>query len=180
MLHSAPQLKLPTVLLIDDDPISREVVATVLSLSGHAVHTADSGAAALELLASGTCAPGAILMDAQMPGLSGARLIAELRAHSRAVIVVISATLPNGTADGVVAAADGFLLKPFGAEALQNLIEERKSRAVSSPESLLNDDRPVVSTKTLAQFRGMMPEPAVREIYAAIVADLGKRLPALE
>jgi len=180
MLHSAPQLKLPRVLLIDDDLISREVVATVLTLSGHTVHTADSGAAALELLASGTCAPGAILMDAQMPGLSGARLLAELRARSRAVIVVISATPPNGLSDGVVAAADGFLLKPFGAEALQNLIEERRSRVVSSPESLLNDGQPVVSTKTLAQLRGMMPEVAVREIYAATVADLEKRLSALE
>ena len=180
MPHAASQLKLPTVLLIDDDLISREVVATVLTLSGHAVHTADSGAAALELLASGTCAPGAILMDAQMPGLSGARLLAELRARSRAVIVVISATPPNGLSDGVVAAADGFLLKPFGAEALQNLIEERRSRVVSSPESLLNDGQPVVSTKTLAQLRGMMPEVAVREIYAATVADLEKRLSALE
>ena len=39
------------VLLIDDDLVSREVTATVLTMSGYTVHTAVSGAAALEMLA---------------------------------------------------------------------------------------------------------------------------------
>jgi len=69
MLDFGGQRDLPTVLLIDDDPISREVAATVLTMSGYTVHTADSGAASLESLAAGTCVPGVILMDAQMPGL---------------------------------------------------------------------------------------------------------------
>jgi len=38
---------------------------------------------------------------------------------------------------------------------------------------------PVISSDTLAQFRGMMPEPAMREIYVAVVADLGKRAQSL-
>jgi len=39
---------------------------------------------------------------------------------------------------------------------------------------------PIVDLKTLGQLRDLMPESAVREIYAAIVADLFKRLAALE
>ena len=31
----------------------------------------------------------------------------------------------------------------------------------------------------LAQFRKFMPEPAVRQIYSAVIADLGKRIDAL-
>ena len=38
--------------------------------------------------------------------------------------------------------------------------------------SRLDPNDPVISPETLAQFRGMMPEAAVREIYAAVVADL--------
>ncbi len=38
----------------------------------------------------------------------------------------------------------------------------------------------MVSAKILAQFRQMMPEAMVREIYAAVVADLNKRKAALE
>jgi len=57
------------VLLIDDDLVSREVMATVLAMSGYTVHTAAGGEESLELLAGGECVPSAILMDAQMPGL---------------------------------------------------------------------------------------------------------------
>ena len=101
------QPSLPTVLLIDDDLVSREVMATVLTMSGYTVHTAAGGAAALELLDGGKCVPGVILMDAQMPGLSGIRLIEELRARSQAGVFAISG---SGAPDDVVAAADGFLL----------------------------------------------------------------------
>jgi CheY-like chemotaxis protein len=68
MLDFGPPKDLPTVLLIDDDLVSREVMATVLTMSGYTVHTAANGAASLQLLAGGECVPGVILMDAQMPG----------------------------------------------------------------------------------------------------------------
>ena len=72
-----------TLLLIDDDLVSREVMATVLTMSGYAVHTAEDGAASIALLETKEFTPDAILMDAQMPGLSGAKLINALRARSR-------------------------------------------------------------------------------------------------
>jgi CheY-like chemotaxis protein len=180
MLDLGTERHLPTVLLIDDDMVSREVIATVLTLSGYAVHAAADGAAALELLAAEKCVPKVILVDAQMPGLSGTRLIAELRSRGKAAIVAISASKPP---DEVVAAADGFLLKPFSADALRKLLKDHKPQAVSSApsavESYLDPSQPVINPKTLAQLRKMMPEAAVREIYAAIIADLDKRQIAL-
>ena len=171
------QGSLPTVLLIDDDLVSREVAATVLIMNGYTVHTAPSGTEALELLAGGECVPGVILMDAQMPGLSGTRLIEELRARSHARVVAISG---SHAPDEVAAAADGFLLKPFGADALRKLLEEHAAQAGPSDPPALDFAEPVVHAETLAQFRELMPEAAVREIYAAIVADLHQRLAALE
>ena len=47
------QQDLPTVLLIDDDMVSREVLATILTMSGYSVHTAVDGSAALSLLGEG-------------------------------------------------------------------------------------------------------------------------------
>jgi len=58
---------LPTVLLIDDDPFSRDVNAMMLTLDGFTAHTAADSAASLKLLTSGECVPGVILMDVQMP-----------------------------------------------------------------------------------------------------------------
>ena len=89
----------PTVLLIDDDMVSREVVATVLTMGGYPVHTASDGETAVKMVARGECVPGVILMDAQMPGLSGTALIKQLRTASKASVVVISASAPPQVAN---------------------------------------------------------------------------------
>jgi CheY-like chemotaxis protein len=177
MLNFDTRRKSPVLLLIDDDLVSREVTATVLTMNGYTVHTAVDGTKALEMLAIGECLPDAILMDAQMPGLSGARLIAELRARSDAPVFAISGSNPP---QDVVAAADGFLPKPFDLEALVKLLAGRPLPDAPLNPSRLDPHEPIISPETLAQFRGMMPEVAVREIYAAVVADLDKRMQALE
>jgi CheY-like chemotaxis protein len=120
MLSFDTHRKLPTLLLIDDDMVSREVAATVLTMSGYTVHTATGGALALEMRATQQCAPGVVLMDAQMPGISGTELIAALRGRTKAHIFALSGSNPPHE---VMAAVDGFLLKPFDAEALEKLLE---------------------------------------------------------
>jgi CheY-like chemotaxis protein/HPt (histidine-containing phosphotransfer) domain-containing protein len=174
MLGIGTDRNLPTVLLIDDDLISREVIATLLTLNGYTLHTAENGAKALELLDSGKCTPQVILADVQMPGLSGLRLIEELRARSKAFIYAISGSKP---ADDLKAAADGFLLKPFGPDALQKLLDVHIQKPA---EADIAKVEPVVSAETLAQFRQMMPEATVRDVYVAVLADLKKRIVALE
>ena len=164
--------ELPEVLLIDDDMVSREVIATLLTLRGYAVHTASGGEESLRMLAPGGIAPGIILVDAQMTGLSGAELIAELRKRSQASIFLISG---SEVSTELRAAADGFLMKPFAPDDLQAL-QERHSPQPKPEEPEL----PVINPKTLAQFREMMPEEAVREIYMAVAADLKKSGTALK
>ncbi|HEX4758387.1 MAG TPA: response regulator [Terracidiphilus sp.] len=177
MLNFDDRRKLPTLLLIDDDLVSREVTATVLTMSGYTVHTAMDGDSALVMLSSGGVKPDAILMDAQMPGLSGIRLIAELRTRTKARVFAISGSNPPHE---VVDAADGFLLKPFSVDALGKLIAGPATQLAQFAPSRLDPSEPVISPEILAQFRSMMPETAVREIYVAVVADLTRRLQALE
>jgi CheY-like chemotaxis protein len=174
MLGIGEKHDLPTILLIDDDLVSREVIATVLTLHGHLVHTADNGETSLEMLDDGTFAPELILMDAQIPGLSGIALIEQLRKRSEARVYVISGS--SAPVD-LLAAADGFLLKPFGPEELHRQLAQDAPKP-PAPAPLVED--PVVNPETLAQFRQMMAEATVREIYAAVVTDLQKRLIALE
>jgi CheY-like chemotaxis protein len=174
MLDLSPQRELPTVLLIDDDLVSREVIATLLTMSGFTVHSAESGDAAMDLLAEGAVRPGVVLMDAQMPGLSGMDLIARLREScSHACVYLISGSAPGAD---LVAAADGMLLKPFHADALRKLVEGHADQIVASR---LDPQEAVVSLEVLRQLRQLMPESAVREIYVAVVADLGRRIEAL-
>jgi len=182
MPNSGLQQDLLTVLLIDDDLVSREVMATVLTMSGYAVHTAASGEASLQVLSGGGCIPTVILMDAQMPGLSGEQLVEKLRALSQAKIYVISA---SNAPDEMVKAADGFVLKPLTSDCLQKLLGAHKPQSAPSAPSRIDapvpqSEDPVVNPEILAQFREMMPAAAVRQIYAALVADLEKRIASLE
>lgn len=188
MFNFARDRRFPTLLLIDDDTVSREVTATVLTMSGYAVHTAESGNASVELLGSGRCSPDAILMDARMPGLSGVRLIEALRAHSRARVYAISA---SSVSEDVMAASDGFLLKPFDAGELTRLLEKSAPQPPTAVEEIDHAQPPgvrpaersvgqVVSPTTLAQLRDIMSDAAVREIYEALVADMSRRLALLQ
>jgi CheY-like chemotaxis protein/HPt (histidine-containing phosphotransfer) domain-containing protein len=169
----------PRVLVIDDDMVSREVMATVLTMTGYDVHTASGGAESLTLLDSGSFSPDVVLMDTQMPGINGAALIAQLRTRTTATIYAISG---SHAPDSVIAGADGFLLKPIGPEALQQVLEQHvfefPARSPAASTSALQP--PVLSPKTLARFRDMMKENAVREIYAAVLGDLERRRTALD
>ncbi len=173
MLGIGEKHELPTVLLIDDDLVSREVIATVLTLHGYMVHTADSGEEALKMLADGAVAPGVVLMDAQLPGLSGTELIGKLRESCQADVILISASRPS---EELVRAADGFLMKPFGPEDLARELGQHRPE----PRQISEDTDLVVNPETLAQFRQLMTEATVREIYAAVIGDLHKRREALE
>ena len=164
-----------TIMLIDDDLVSREVSATLLTMNGYVVHTMDGGAAALDALESRAVTPDVILMDAQMPGLSGVKLVDALRSRSRARIVTVSGSNPPAE---IAAAADGFLLKPLDVEALRKLLEGQSKKAMVP--AALGPDAPVISMEILAQLRLLMPEKAVREIFQAIVTDLDRRTAALE
>jgi len=168
MLGLNADRKMPTVLLIDDDMVSREVMATVLTLGGYTVHTAETGADSLALLDDGACIPEVILMDTQMPGLSGSALVRELRLRSKAILYAISAS--NAPAD-VVKGTDGFLMKPFGPEELQSALEHRAREPEPSPLT----DAPVINDTILSQLRTVMSESAVREIFTAVVSDLDRR-----
>jgi CheY-like chemotaxis protein len=181
MLGIASKRPRPNLLLVDDDLISREVLATVLTMGGFAVQTAEDGRAAIAQLSAATFTPEVILIDTRMPGLSGVPLIAEIRIRSQAKIIAISASQPP---QEIVSAADGFLLKPFGPADLDNFLADTFPAArpsdAGSTESQPESTQPVVNPETLVQLRQMMPEASVRQIYAAVVADLFLRLPELE
>ena len=173
MLGIGASRNLPTVLIIDDDMVSREVMATVLTMTGYSIHTASRGEEAVALLEGGRCEPEVILMDAQMPGLKGAALVKELRARSKASIYAMSG---SEVPEELKRAVDGHLSKPFGPHALQQLMEQHHPVVSLAPD----EDAPVINTETLGQLRAVMPDAGVREIYGAVLSDLDKRATALQ
>jgi CheY-like chemotaxis protein len=177
-ISSASQpASLPPLLLIDDDAISREVLQMTLEIHGFELETAEDGAEALSLLEKAAAKPEAILMDTQMPGLSGLALIEALRGISTARIVAISGSDPG---DAIRQAADGFLLKPIEVQDLLALLREEPAAPAKAPAAVsAAPSAALIDSAVLDKLKGMMPASAVREIYAAVASDLKTRLETL-
>jgi CheY-like chemotaxis protein/HPt (histidine-containing phosphotransfer) domain-containing protein len=178
-----------SILLIDDDVISREVLATLLEMQGFRVESAEHGAQALDLLQRSTAQPEVILMDAQMPGLSGAELIQALRSACNPAgnprIVAISG---SEVGEEIHRTADGFLLKPIQVEDLIALLESSKAAKEATPKINAAGSEGIESERTnpevinpvvLGKLKAMMPPSAVLEIYTAVASDLETRLVTL-
>lgn len=78
------------VLVIDDDPVVRRLVALTLADEGYGVRTAANGAEALELVSE--VDPDVIVLDLEMPEVDGRTCFRELRARGvGAPVMVLSA-----------------------------------------------------------------------------------------
>jgi CheY-like chemotaxis protein len=180
-MPSTPPTPLPRILLIDDDPISREVLAMMLEAHGFPVQPAEDGQQALTALEGDAPSPERILMDTQMPGLSGSELVAALRNRCKARILAISGSDPG---PAIRQACDGFLLKPIQPEQVVALLAAQPSDKSVQPgidiDAASTEPASLIDPAILNKLRAMMPAPAVLEIYAAVAADLKTRLPLLE
>ncbi len=116
------------VLIVDDDAALRTALADRFAFWGHEVATAADGAVALELAERETY--DLILLDLNMPGLSGQETLPRLRdAGCRAEIVVLTA---HGSLETAVEAlklgADDFLSKPADFALLERIVERSLER----------------------------------------------------
>jgi adenylate cyclase len=109
------------ILVVDDRPEGRKLLALRLQHEGHVVRQAEDGAQALALAAAEP--PDLVLLDVLMPGLDGFEVCRRLRAMAtmRAVPIVMVTSL-EATDDcvrGLEAGADDFIIKPFNSAELQ-------------------------------------------------------------
>jgi CheY-like chemotaxis protein len=115
----------PKVLLVDDYLDSLEVWALFLSSEGFDVNTAADGPTALQLVESTT--PDVIVMDLDLPGMSGIDVARTLRAQAaHARLPLIAVTGHTGTKLDAARAAgfDAALVKPCAPDALTAQIRQ--------------------------------------------------------
>lgn len=117
------------VLIVDDDPFICDAVTLILSGAGYTVSSAGSGAEAIAEVPA--LAPGLILLDVRMPGMSGLETLTALRRGGVTVpILMMTADNSAETLREVMAlGGSGYVLKPFDAG---DLIA-RVGRALSEP-----------------------------------------------
>ncbi len=105
------------VLVVDDQPLNREIAQSLLSAVGVTVHLAANGKEALDIMSSGREAFDLVLMDIQMPvmdGLTATRAIRNLDGAAVLPIVAMTAqTMAHEMARGTAAGMNDHIGKPF-------------------------------------------------------------------
>ena len=115
-----------TVLVVDDDAVTRRVTREMLTRLGYDADDAPDGVAALDAL--GHCDYCAVLMDCFMPNMDGFDATAALRQregrakHTPVIAMTVSSSSETAHRCGEVG-ADGFLTKPIGMGDLEELLE---------------------------------------------------------
>src|ERR1044072_1485946 len=115
------------ILIVDDDALSRKILAQVLTAAGYKCEVCENGAEALEIIH--TKPPSLLLLDFDMPGASGAEVLRRLRSdeqHAIAQVPTIMLTAHGSEQSEVSclqAGADDFVTKPVNAAVLRARIE---------------------------------------------------------
>jgi len=123
-----------TVLVVDDEPIVREVVVRYLERDGHCAleaSDAESARAALE-----RHAPSLVVLDLMLPGADGLELCREIRAASDMPVIMLTARAEE--ADRIVGlelGADDYVTKPFSPRELTARVRSVLRRATPPSET---------------------------------------------
>ena len=114
------------ILIVDDDPVNRQVLENFLYMEGYQVHQATCGQEVLDLLESGKKFD-LLILDIMMPGMSGYTVCEKIRKkHLASDLPIIMLTAKNQVTDlveGFNVGANDFLTKPFSKEELISRIK---------------------------------------------------------
>ena len=112
-----------TILVIDDDPTSHDLLQRFLGKKGFEVKTVNSGAEGVQL--AKTLQPKAIILDVMMPGMDGWSVLTSLKAHpATADIPVIMMTMVDDQNLGYALGAAEYLLKPIDKSKLDTILNK--------------------------------------------------------
>ena len=153
----SPRPERRLVLVVDDEPMLRNLLSRLLRMEGYDVAEAEDGQAALELVEKRQ--PDLVLLDVMLPARDGLDVLGDLRRTSEVPVILVSAL--GEEADrvlGLKMGADDYVVKPFSAAELSARIESvlRRAQLRGAPE-------PKLSTNRLA-FAGLVVDLQTREV----------------
>ena len=151
-----------TVLVIDDEPQILRALRINLRVRQYDVHTAGSGAEALEIAARHP--PDLVILDLGLPDLDGVEVIHGLRGWTEAPIIVLSGRADSTDKVAALdAGADDYVTKPFGMDELLARMRAVSRRAGSdgdAPQIRLGDLVVDLAAKRVMRQRGEMQPDA--------------------
>ncbi|MDX9739882.1 MAG: response regulator [Gammaproteobacteria bacterium] len=112
------------ILIVDDSPSMRRMVAFALTEAGHLVTEAEDGRKALAL--AERAAADLVVSDMNMPGMNGIELVGELRRlpayRSTPILMLTTETSDDMKGKARSAGASGWIVKPFDPDRLIGIV----------------------------------------------------------
>jgi CheY-like chemotaxis protein len=120
------------VLIVDDDPRIRNLLAESLTTLGYETHVAGDGNAAMENVRSGKL--DCVISDIKMPELDGLTLLHQIKAEqpSLPVVMITGFAFQQHRDRALNSGAAGFITKPFRLEKIEEVLQRVMSRPAST------------------------------------------------
>lgn len=139
------------ILIVDDEPDLREILAFNLEAAGYETYAAASAEEALELLTPDTSL---ILLDVMLPGMSGYHFADHLRKqlnNATPIIFLTAKSSENDLLTGFSAGGDDFITKPFS---LQEVLARIKAVLKRTSVSVQQTD--IINLGALSMNKSLM------------------------
>jgi CheY-like chemotaxis protein len=126
-----------TILLVEDSPLNRRLIEAVLRPHGYRLLTAENGQQGVDVAIAEH--PNLILMDVQLPEVSGYDATRMLKARPDTQHIPIVALTAHAMSDerdrALAAGCDGYIVKPIDTRTFPDQVREYLSLALGSSSS---------------------------------------------
>jgi DNA-binding response OmpR family regulator len=142
-----------TVLVVDDEPMVREVVARYLELDGLRVEQAADGTAAEQWLARHR--PDLVVLDIMLPGTDGLSILRQLRSSGDVPVILLTARADEiDRVLGLELGADDYVVKPFSPRELAARVRTVLRRV----------NAPAADVRSVVEFGRLYIDPTTRDV----------------
>lgn len=145
-ISSTPMRK-PVLLAVDDDRVMLMMLIQALEKAGYDVHGAAAGAQALALLHEKSDAIDAVILDQEMPGLSGLQVVEKMKADPALAMIPVIMLTGNGSPqkirEGIDAGLFYYMVKPASDELIRSVaasaVRERQQKRLLAAQMIRYD-----------------------------------------
>lgn len=162
------------ILIVEDSPASLKLIATVFRGEGYKVHIASTAEQALSTLR--TIKPHLMLVDIQLPGMSGLELTRQVKQDTRllqVIVVALTASIAEGDEKRARdAGCDGYLTKPIDIPTLVTRVFEYLHPGNFAQPETVAGATPAAEPEPLPQPVSFgLPESEMEDLRRSFIAD---------